>query len=99
MRHNLPFVVTMVVALAISSYMLFDPAEWLFNLMELTWMSMGFRAFVLALAIGGFALQYASERVLLPKLAKFIGVARKKLRPQDQKKRKEYKVVLEGMRV
>lgn len=94
-----PFVVTMVVALAISSYMLFDPADWLFDLMELTWMSFSFRGFIVALAVGGFSISYAAERILFPRLAKFIGVARTRLRPEHQKKRKEYKVVLEGMRV
>ena len=89
----------MVVAIAISTYMLFDPAPWLFDLMELTWMSMAFRGFIIALAVGGFSISYASERVLFPKLAKYIGIARTKLTPQHQKKRKEYKLILEGMRI
>ncbi|GAM86777.1 hypothetical protein ANO11243_047970 [Dothideomycetidae sp. 11243] len=99
MAHNLPFVVTMVVALAISTYLLFDPSEWLSDFMELTWMSMSFRGFVIVLAVGGFAVSYASERVLFPHVAKFIGVARRKLRPEHQKKRKEYKLILERMRM
>lgn len=94
-----PFVVTMAVALAISSYMLFDPADWLFELMELTWMSYSFRFFLLVLSLGGFALSYVSERILLPELARFVGIARAKLRPLHRKKRKEYKIVLEGMRI
>ena len=89
----------MVVAIAISTYMLFDPADWLFDLMELTWMSNHFRGFIVALAAGGFAVSYASERVLLPILAKWIGLARAKLRPSHQKKRKEYKLILERMRM
>ncbi|KAB8349560.1 hypothetical protein FH972_023584 [Carpinus fangiana] len=38
MRHNLPFVITMVVALLVSTYMLFDPAAWVYKLMQLTYM-------------------------------------------------------------
>ncbi|KAG8630313.1 hypothetical protein KVT40_001932 [Elsinoe batatas] len=99
MGQNLPFVVTMVVALAISSYMLFDPAEWLVGIMELTWMSGGFRGFVLALAVGGFVVQWAGERVVLPRVAKGVGVVKERLRQGRGKKRKEYKVILEGMRI
>lgn len=89
----------MVVAVGISSYLLFDPAPWLYDLMELTWMSMSFRVFILVVAVGGFAVSYSTERLLFPKLAKWIGQARAKLRPEHQKKRKEYKLVLESMRI
>lgn len=95
----MPFVLTMAVAFAISSYMLFDPAPWLEDVMELTYMSVSFRVFVLVLAIGGFAVSYAAERLLLPRIAKWIAQARAKLRPEHQKKRKEYKLVLEAMRI
>jgi len=85
--------------------MLFDPPEWLFELMELTWMSIPFRGFIVALAVCGFAIQYAAERVFLPKLAKLIGVVRnmtteRSAKGEDTvgKKRKEYKIILEGVR-
>ncbi|GAB7347984.1 hypothetical protein MBLNU459_g5485t1 [Dothideomycetes sp. NU459] len=99
MAHNLPFVITMVVAVGASAYMLFDPAPWLYDLMELTWMSMSFRVFVLALAVGGFCCSYAAERLLFPHLAKWIGRANAWLRPAHKKKRKEYKLILEDMRI
>ena len=95
---TVPFVLTMAVAIAISSYMLFDPPPWLSSMMELTWMSSSFRIFVLVLAVGGFAVSYSSERLLFPRLAKWIGKTRAKLRPEHQKKRKEYKLVMESMR-
>ena len=98
-KFSVPFVLTMAVAFAISSYMLFDPAPWLEDVMELTYMSVSFRVFVLVLAIGGFAVSYAAERLLLPRIAKWIAQARAKLRPEHQKKRKEYKLVLEAMRI
>ncbi|KAK4983511.1 hypothetical protein LTR50_007185 [Elasticomyces elasticus] len=98
MAHNLPFVVTMVVALAISSYILFDPAEWLYNLMELTWMSMKFRIFILVLAVGGFVCSYVAEKLLFPHLARWIGKAKERWGGR-KKKRKQYKTVLESMRI
>jgi cation-transporting ATPase 13A2 len=89
----------MVVAVGISSYMLFDPAPWLSDLMELTWMSMSFRIFVVVLAVGGFACSYTAERILFPPMAKWIGKMNARLRPAHKKKRKEYKLISEDMRI
>ncbi|KAF2086902.1 hypothetical protein K490DRAFT_57372 [Saccharata proteae CBS 121410] len=99
MRHNLPFVVTILVALAISTYMLLDPADWLYDLMVLTEMDWGFKSFILALGVGGFLISYLCERQLFPKMARWIGALKYKVLPgQKQKKRKEYKVIFEEMR-
>jgi cation-transporting ATPase 13A3/4/5 len=96
MRHNLPFVVTMLIALGISTYMLFDPAAWVQGVMELTWTSPAFRVFILVLSIGSFAISHLSERTLFPRLAKAIGRAAQSWR-KAEKKRKEYKVIIEDM--
>lgn len=98
MRHNLPFVITMGVALAISSYMLFDPAPWLYDLMELTWISPIFKIFILVLGLGGFCCMYLAEKLFFPRLAKVIGKLIIKVRGRV-KKRKEYKIVMEDMRI
>jgi cation-transporting P-type ATPase 13A2 len=98
MRHNMPFVITMGVALAISSYMLFDPAPWLYDLMELTFISPIFKIFILVLGIGGFCCMYLSERQIFPLLAKGIGRMKQRI-SKTPKKRKEYKVILEKSRV
>jgi cation-transporting ATPase 13A3/4/5 len=96
MRHNLPFVVTMLVALGISTYMLFDPAEWVQSVMELTWTSNAFRVFILILSIGSFATSYLCERTLFPRLAKTMGRLSQSW-SRTEKKRKEYKVITEEM--
>nr|POE65066.1 putative cation-transporting atpase [Quercus suber] len=98
MGSNLPFVVTMGVALAISSYMLFDPAPWLEDLMELTWMSINFRVFILVVAMGSFITSFLLERQVFPRLAGFVGKAKQRL-SRVGKKRKEYKIILESMRM
>lgn len=90
-----PFVITMVITLMISTWMLFGPADWLFDLMELTPMSMSFKVFLLALAAAGFGVSYTSEKFIFPSLAKGIG----KVKGKNGKKRKEYKVIREGMGV
>ena len=98
MAHNLPFVITLLVDVGISSYMLFDPAPWLESLMELTWMSQGFKIFILVLGAGSFAVSYAMERSVFPWLARWIGGFNRRVRGLE-KKRKGYKVIAEGMRI
>lgn len=96
---TVPFVITMVIVLMISTWMLFGPAEWLYKLMELTPMSLEFKGFLLALAVGGFAVSYSSEKFLFPSFAKWVGRVKVLLSPQSKKKRKEYKVIAEGMAI
>lgn len=98
----------MVVALLISSYMLLDPAAWLYDLMGLTPLADEFKAFLLALAAGGFCCAYAAERYVFPRLAKGVGrvkLAAKRVLASGKdgetevgKRRKAYKVIEEGMR-
>lgn len=97
MTSNFPFVVTIVVVLAFSTYMLFDAPKWLSNLMQLTYMSTFFKDWLLALAIAGFAVAYVSERRLFPAMARWIGSAYRRLRPSNKKERRKYKVLLEKM--
>jgi len=97
MANNLPFVVTIVVTLLFSSYMLFDPSEWLAKFMQLTYMSWDFRLFILMLGIGYIALAWTSENYVLPRLAKYIGVLQTWV-TRSPKQRKTYKLVIEEMR-
>ena len=97
MRTNVPFCVTLVVALFISLYMLLDPAEWLQSFMDLTNMSLEYELFLLALALVGFVIAYLAEQYLLPQMAKWVGQLNKKLRTSHQKKRKQYKVIQEDI--
>ena len=91
----------MVVAMLITIYMLFDPSPWVIKLMQLTDMSTSFRVFLLILGIGSFALSYASERYVFPRLAKLIGSAKDRLRKGGRaaKQRKQYKIVLDTMQI
>jgi cation-transporting ATPase 13A3/4/5 len=93
-----PFVITMITALFISTYLLLDPAKWLFELMELTYMSWDFKLVILAIAIAGFAAMYGSEIWFFPRLARWIGEVKIKIRPKSRKKRKEYKIIQDSMR-
>ncbi|KAL8914093.1 MAG: hypothetical protein Q9171_001209 [Xanthocarpia ochracea] len=97
MTHNLPFVITIVVALLLCSYMLFDPAAWLTSSMQLTYMTAQFKVFILALAIGGFACAWVAERRVFLLVASVIGKTHDLLWPHRRKKRKLYKTLLDSM--
>ncbi|KAF2142917.1 uncharacterized protein K452DRAFT_357974 [Aplosporella prunicola CBS 121167] len=98
-RHNLPFVATLAAALAAAAYMTLDPAEWIARVMELTEMGTGFKITLLGLAVAGFAAGWVGERMAFPALARAVVTVRRWVRPGLVKKRKEYKVVAEGMRM
>ena len=91
--------VTIITTVLIATYLLFDPAKWLYKMMELTYMSWDFKLFVLGLGMGGFAIAYMSERFFFPNLARSIGKFKVWLRPKWRKKRKQYKVIQEGGRL
>lgn len=99
MRNNLPFVVTIVATSLFSAYMLFDPGAWLANLMQLTDMSVDFKVFVLVLALGGLACAWIAERRVFLWLARLLGELHDTLWPHRRKKQKEYKRLLQEMRM
>lgn len=79
--------------------MLFDPAGWLASSMQLTFMTVQFKVFILILAIGGFACAWLAERRVFLLLARMIGQAHDLIWPHRRKKRKRYKTLLDSMRI
>jgi cation-transporting ATPase 13A2 len=98
MTKNVPFVVTVVVTMLFSLYMLLDPTEWLQKFMDLTAMSQDYELKLLAMGLVGFVTAYYAERHVFPGLARYIGKLKRVVRPSHQKKRKRYKEILEEMR-
>ena len=94
-----PFVITIVVAILFSVYLLVDPGISLSSFMQLTEVSVGFKVFILILAGSNFMCAWISEKRVFPWLAGFLGKAHDRIWPQHQKKRKVYKQVMEKMRV
>ena len=94
---NVPFVVTIVVTLLISLYMLLDPAKWLASFMDLTEMSLSYELFLLLLAGIGFAVAWVTERYAFPVMAKWVGKLSKRLGSSHQRQRKQYKIIREEM--
>ncbi|RMZ86151.1 hypothetical protein DV737_g202, partial [Chaetothyriales sp. CBS 132003] len=89
---NAPFCVTLVIALAISLYLLLDPAQAVKRFMDLTDMSLGYELFLLAIALVGFATASVAEAQVFPLLAKQLGRLMRRLQqPGWRKQRKRYK--------
>lgn len=83
--------------LVITSCMLLGPPKWASQIMQLTFLSGRFEAWLFALAIGGFLLSWVAEREIFPRLARVLGKTYLQLRPRHRKQRRQYKVVLEDM--
>jgi cation-transporting ATPase 13A2 len=99
MARNLPFISTIFVTLAITAYMLFDPSQAVAEWMELTYVDIPFRVFLLVLGLGNFVAAYVCERFVFVGMGKWIGVVMVWVNPGWRKERKQYKVIAEGMRM
>lgn len=93
-----PFVFIVVVDLVLSTLMLASPPQWLTHLMELTPMPLPFKAWLLMLAVCGFAFSWVAEERIFPSLAQAFGYVYVRLRTDQKKPRRKYKVLLEDIR-
>lgn len=97
MWQNWPFVATITIAMLFTVHMITNPMHWLKKLMELTKMSWDFKLLLLLLGAGYLAVALAAERWVLPAAARAIGRIKLAI-TKTPKKRKEYKLIQEGMR-
>ncbi|KAK1760725.1 hypothetical protein QBC47DRAFT_355886 [Echria macrotheca] len=94
--QNWPFVATIATALLIISFMVSGWSQWLQKVMQLTYMSGDFKLFIMVLGLLYFGLSWMGENLVFQRLARLIGHAKLAL-TQQQKTRKQYKVILEQM--
>jgi cation-transporting P-type ATPase 13A2 len=80
-------------------YMLLDPGTILVDIMQLTYLSTPFKLLILLLAGVGFICAWLGEQKAFPWLAKMIGITHDRIWPRRRKKRKEYKLMIERMRI
>jgi len=99
MTQNFPYVSTIFIAIAFITYLLLDPSKWLMDFMELTEMSSDFKFLIVLIALVGFIVSWFGEKRVFVDLAKGIGRIKVGLRPSLKKKRKEYKILEEDMRI
>lgn len=92
MIKNVPFVVTLAVALGVSTWLVIGPPGWVWDLMQLTWMSAGFKMFLLLIAGAGFVVSYWAEKKVFVRLAQWVGWVWKSV-GSGEKKRKTWKVL------
>jgi cation-transporting P-type ATPase 13A2 len=93
-----PFLATIGAALAITLYMVLGPAQPIKKLMELTKTRWDFQLFMILVGVLYLIVAWLSEKFLLPWLARHLGRARRAVTKRP-KKRKEYKEILDGMRM
>jgi cation-transporting ATPase 13A2 len=92
-----PFLATIAVALSVTAYMILGPAQWVTHLMQLTKITWDFKLYIIGLGLAYIGLAWVGEYYVFQPLARAIGKAKTALTKRT-KKRKEYKVILEGMR-
>lgn len=90
--------VTIVIALLISVYMVLAPAKWVTDLMELTKMSWDYELFLIGLGIAYMLVAWGFEQYLAVPLARLVGTMKQRITGAS-KKRKQYKVILESARI
>ncbi|KAL2114590.1 hypothetical protein VUR80DRAFT_4573 [Thermomyces stellatus] len=96
--HNWPFLGTVIITLLVTLHMVLGPARPVKKLMQLTKPQWDFQLFMVFLGIVYLAVAWLSETVLFPWLARTFGVVKKAVTKRE-KKRKEYKVINEGIRM
>lgn len=92
-----PFVITIVVSYLFSTYMVFDPSQWIASFMQLTAMEGDFKIYILILGLGYLGLAWSSEHYFFPRVARYAGWLKTAI-TKSPKKRKLYKVVAEQIR-
>ncbi|KAJ2993343.1 hypothetical protein NUW58_g1867 [Xylaria curta] len=92
MTQNYPFMTTIVLALAVSIYMVFAPAHWLRKLMQLTRISTSFKVTLLVLGIVFLVLAWIGENYVFQPVARAFGSAKHSI-TKTNKDRKEYKLI------
>lgn len=90
--------VTVLVLLVISTYMLMLPAHWLKHLMQLSKMGTDFKILLILLGVLYLAAGWVYEKQASQALARFIGRVKERV-TGTSKRRKEYKVIAENMRM
>jgi cation-transporting ATPase 13A2 len=96
LTQNYPFCLTILGSLAVTIYMLFHPAHRVKKIMQLTWMSLDYRFFLLGLGFAYLVLAWGYEKYVGLRLARSIGQIKERITGQS-KQRKAYKLVREDM--
>ncbi|EWC45057.1 hypothetical protein DRE_06196 [Drechslerella stenobrocha 248] len=99
MLQNIPYIVTIVISMAIVTYLLVAPAKSIMDFMQLTEMSASFKGVIVLLSAVGFTVSWFGEKKVFLELARWIEKTAIVVRPSLRKKRKEYKVLEDEMRV
>ncbi|KAK2008638.1 ATPase [Colletotrichum eremochloae] len=95
---NWPFMATITATLAITLYMILEPAPSVRHLMQLTRTSWDFKIFMILLGGVYLAMAWTSEKYIFQKLARAAGSFKERVLKRP-KQRKAYKMILENMQI
>jgi cation-transporting P-type ATPase 13A2 len=95
--YEVPFILTITLDLALSSYLLSRPTKPIRQLMQITHMTSDFKISLVAFAIFGFLVSWVAEQHAFPFIARFWASAYLRIQLKGIKKRRQYKVLLEEM--
>lgn len=93
-----PFIVTVLISLAITVFMIVGPSKWLNKLMELTKMSWDYKLFLVGLGCLYLGVAWSFEKYAAAPLAKYFGQLQVSATGK-QKQRKQYKQIQEELHV
>ncbi|KAK9478858.1 hypothetical protein V1514DRAFT_329959 [Lipomyces japonicus] len=93
---NYYFVITIAVTVCMISFVLFEPPQWLFNLLVLTRLSYGFKCVIIFNSVAYFISAWAGEKYVFVLLSEFIKSTRRTLNGGRKKQRKKFKILLEA---
>lgn len=91
-----PFVATIMATLCFTLLMVAYPRGWLSDLMQLTYLSNGFRSYIVGLGALYLALAWSGEHWAFQRLARLIGKLKQSVLKRP-KQRKQYKEIQEQM--
>ncbi|SPN98873.1 related to cation translocating ATPases [Cephalotrichum gorgonifer] len=97
-RQNWPFLGTIIITLLLTLHMVLGPFRPVKKLMQLTKTRWDFQLFMALLGVVYLVIAWSSEVALFPWLARVFGVVKQRVTKRE-KKRKEYKLILEGIRM
>jgi hypothetical protein len=90
--------ITVVIGIAATTFMIFFCPRWLSDLMQLTRMPAKFKLWLVSAALVGFGVSMIGEEYVLPKIARAIGSKKPSIVGGAGRQRKKYKILERQMR-
>lgn len=98
MYKNTLFMITIVLVSIFTLYLTLYPSDWVFDVLQLTYLTWSFKAIILGLAGLDIFLSYVGEQFIFVHVVRGIAALKQRIVGSSGKKRKLFKTVAEDMR-